>query len=180
MTIGEGEKIRMDYNYDLDPQERRHLAWHETLELHELIAFSSVGLMKTKMGMGKIKDQALRSIYTQSIGDLEGNIRELLRFIPMAPNAREEDDLRNPDDAFYAGDLLAFFKTAVRNYGIAITETATPELKQVLKKQMVGAVDAHTRIYNYMYQRGLYPSYQLDKLLANDVNLARKALSMRY
>ncbi|CAH0346817.1 spore coat protein [Bacillus sp. CECT 9360] len=155
----------------------RTLAWHETLELHELVAFSSIGLMKVKKGLKEIKDDALERIYLQTIQDLEKNLQELLQFYPYAPKPGESDEYRMYGDGFLAGDLLAFAKSSVRNYAVAITETATPMLREVLKKQLNGAVKVHERIFNYMYQKGLYPAYDLNKLLENDVKLARKALS---
>jgi spore coat protein F len=73
---------------------------------------------------------------------------------------------------------LAFAKTAVRNYGVAITETATPAVRKVLKKQLNQAIDIHEQIYSYMYRKGLYPSYNLNKMLQNDMMLAKQAMSM--
>jgi spore coat protein F len=163
-------------HYPTHMQQPKTLAWHETLELHELVAFSSIGLMKLKKGLRKIQCPTLQSIYVKSIKELDGNIRELLQFYPLAP--RDEEYSRDMDKAYYAGDLLAFSKSAVRNYAVAITETATPELRKVLAKQLQLAVICHARIYNYMYERGYYPSYNLEKLLKNDLNLAHKALSM--
>src|SRR5688572_7677675 len=102
-----------------------HLAWHETMELHELVVFQAIGLMKLKKFIGEVKDPALRRLYAETIRGLETNLRELLEFYQLAP--REEEELeRNLDSGFFSGDLLAFAKTAVRNYSIAITETATP------------------------------------------------------
>lgn len=158
------------------------LAWHETLELHELVAFQSIGLMKLKMGIGEIQNETLKGIYNQAISNLGSNITELLQFYEKAPRNENENpssDLRT-DDAFYAGDLLLLSKTAVRNYAIAITETATTPLKTVLIKQLNTAIELHDKIYTYMYQKGLYPSYDFDKLLSNDVKLAQKALNMKY
>ncbi len=94
----------------------------------------------------------------------------------MAPHPGHSSNYRDGDLPFYAGDVLALFKTGVRNYAIAITETATPALRAVLKKHLNNAVDMHAAIYSYMYQNGYYPSYDLNKLLKNDVNLANKAL----
>lgn len=165
------------YDYS-NVQGHNHLAWHETLELHELVAFQSIGLIKLKKAFPKIECPTLKSIYAQSICELEANLQELLQFYPMAP--RDEIDERDSDKLFYAGDLLSFSKAAVRNYAVAITETATPQLRNVLAKQLQLAVNCHARIYNYMYQRGYYPSYNLDKLLNNDVMLANKALTMGY
>ncbi|MBT2637476.1 spore coat protein [Bacillus sp. ISL-39] len=153
------------------------LAWHETLEIHELVAFQAIGLMKLKNGMKEVQDQQLRDIYMKSIQGLEMNLRELLQFYPYAPMPTQSSNYR-VSDSFLAGDLLAFAKTAVRNYGIAITETATPGVRRVLKKQLNSAVDMHERIYTYMYRNGLYPSYNLSKMLQNDMMLAKQAMSM--
>jgi spore coat protein F len=153
------------------------LAWHETLEIHELVAFQSIGLMKLKMGLNNIQDQNLQRIYLQTIEELEMNLNELLQFYPSAPHPGESSEYRITD-SFLAGDLLAFAKTAVRNYAVAITETATPALRAVLQKQLNLAINSHGRIYSYMYANGLYHSYNLNKLLQNDMMLARNAISM--
>jgi spore coat protein F len=63
---------------------------------------------------------------------------------------------------------------------MAITETATPALRQVLAKQLMAAVKWHGMIYYYMYKRSLYPSYDLNRLLAGDVRNATRALEMQY
>ncbi|MFC4556876.1 spore coat protein [Virgibacillus kekensis] len=157
--------------------EQNTLAWHETLEIHELTAFKSIGLMKTKMGLRNIEDPELRYIYECTIRELEMDIKELLQFYPYTPKPGESDEYRI-DDSFYAGDLLAFAKTSVRNYAVAITETATDALREVLRKQLNNAITCHERIYYYMYKHGLYPSYDLHHLLQNDINLATKALYM--
>ncbi|HZG72825.1 MAG TPA: spore coat protein [Chondromyces sp.] len=155
----------------------RTLAWHETLELHELVAFQSIGLMTLKKGIKNVKDQELRKLYGFAIGGIENNLKELLRFYPYMPvegQTRAEDET-----AFYAGSLLGLAKTTVRNYAIAITETATPELKKVLVNQLNQAIKLHTMVFDYMYKNGYYPSYDLKKLAQNDVRMANKALSMR-
>ncbi|PWU67225.1 spore coat protein [Gracilibacillus dipsosauri] len=153
------------------------LAWHETLELHELVAFQSIGLMKLKNGLNNIQDHNLYNIYLQTIQELEVNLKELLQFYPFAPHPGPSSEYR-VTDSFLAGDLLAFAKTSVRNYGIAITETSTPALRAVFKKQLNLAINCHERIYNYMYNNGLYPSYDLNKLLNHDMMLAKRALTM--
>ncbi|MGX6445264.1 spore coat protein [Neobacillus sp. K501] len=165
----------------MEQQDRRTLAWHETLELHELVAFQSIGLMKLKMSFKKVPDQELKELYRKCIHDLEQNLKELLKFYPSAPGyqSRDEDDYRE-DIGFYAGDLLALSKTMVRNLGVAITETATPALRNVLSKQLNAAIKGHERVFNYMYNHGLYPSYDLGQLLGHDVEMAHKALKMKF
>lgn len=157
-----------------------HLAWHETLELHELVAFQSVGLIKLKKSIGEIKDRELRSIYNQTIKGLEENLRELLQFFSLAPRDDEASETRTIDSSFFAGDLLAFAKTSVRNYAIAITETATPVLRKTLNRHLQKAIKTHAAIFNYMYQKGFYPAYNLEKLLHHDMKNANNALRMRY
>jgi spore coat protein F len=98
----------------------------------------------------------------------------------MAPHPAREEDERVDVLPFYAGDLLALAKTSVRNYSIAVTETATPILRGVLTKQLLGAIELHGSVYQYMYDRNLYPSYNLNQLLQNDINLVQKALAMPY
>lgn len=154
-----------------------HLAWHETMELHELTAFQSNHLMAFKMHLKDVKDPALRALYTETIQSLEHNLKDLLQFYPEAPTATRSSKGKDMT-AFYAAHLLGFAKTAVRNYAIAITETATPQLRETLQKHLNNAIKLHGKIFYFMYERGLYPAYNLEQLLANDVNNAKKALSM--
>lgn len=161
-------------------EERKTLAWHETLEIHELVAAQSNGLMKLKMSISKIKDHELKNVYKKTIEDMELNVKELLPFYPAAPIYDNREEVRQKDAGFYAGDLLGFCKATVRNYAIAITETATPTLRKTFIKQLLRAIECHARIFNYMYKKGLYPAYHLDQLLSNDLKNAKKALSMKY
>ncbi|OYD07044.1 spore coat protein [Paludifilum halophilum] len=158
-----------------------HLAWHETLDMHELVAFQAVGLIKLKKSIRKVRDPELKNLYACSIQALSNNLRELLAFYPAAPRVADDGQVESHGDAaFYAGDLLALAKTSVRSYAIAITETATPALRQVLAKQMMAAVQLHGMVFYYMLCRGLYPSYNLNQLLQTDVRNAMNALSMPY
>ncbi|WP_010271939.1 spore coat protein [Paenibacillus senegalensis] len=154
-----------------------HLAWHETLEMHELVAFQSNGLMGFKMDIHHVTDPQLKKLYEQTIRALEQNLRELLPYYQYAPSVSQS---RNDQDltAFYAMRLLIFTKTAVRNYAIAITETATPSLRELLQKQLNQAIQLHADIYYFMYSRGLYPSYNLNQLLQNDQQIAKQALQL--
>ncbi|KKE79964.1 spore coat protein [Oceanobacillus caeni] len=154
-----------------------HLAWHETLEVHELVVFQSISLMKLKRFIKEVRDSELKSIYEHVIKGLETNLKELLEFYALAPTEELRD--RNLDDGFFSGDLLAFAKTSVRNYSNAITETATPILRQTLNKQLQRSIQTHEMVFNYMYKNGYYPAYDLEKLLKHDVQLANKALKMK-
>ncbi|MGN1400805.1 MAG: spore coat protein [Bacillus sp. (in: firmicutes)] len=154
------------------------LAWHETLEIHELVASQANLIMELKRSINNIKDAELKSLFAQAIDALEKNVKELLQFFPSAPETRAEDSTVN--DKLNVGQLLMGAKSNVRNYAAAITETATPQLRKVLKKHLNGNVDLHEKVFNYMYKKGLYPAYDLETLLKNDQANAQKALNMKY
>lgn len=161
--------------------DRRTLAWHETLEIHELVASQANALMRLKMSIKKIADSQLRSIYHNAIQNMEINLQELIQFYPSAPVPHQrEDDADRETSALFAGELLGLSKALVRNYALAITETATPVLRKTLTNHLLRAVKGHEEIYRYMYSKGMYPSYDLERLLKNDLQNAQKALSMRY
>lgn len=161
--------------YSTNKQTQQHLAWHETLELHELTAYQANHLMAFRMHIVDVKDAQLNALYAEAIRSLEQNLNELLKYYPMAPIASRKSDEEDMT-AFYAGHLLGFAKTSVRNYAIAITETATPQLRETFQKQLNNAIVLHGKVFAFMYERGLYPSYQLEQLLATDVKNASKAL----
>ena len=165
----------------MEQENRKKLAWHETLELHELVAFQSVGLMKLKMSIKMVTDPELKELYRLYIQDLEKNLNELLKYYPSAQGyqTREEEEVRE-DIGFFAGDLLALSKTMVRNLSVAITETATPALRRTFTHQLMGAIQGHERVFNYMHKHGYYPSYDLGLLLGHDIENAQKALRMRF
>jgi spore coat protein F len=156
------------------------LAWHETLELHEIMAFQSNCLIQFKKAIRKITDPGLRTLYKQAIDGIEANLHELLPFYSYGPYPDERFDMRDEESAFFSGSLLGFSKTAVRSYAIAITETATPALHQTFNRQLQRAIELHYKVFLYMYQRGYYPSYDLTQLRKNDIKNARKAIQMPY
>nr|WP_234032925.1 spore coat protein [Paenibacillus faecalis] len=155
-----------------------HLAWHETLEIHELTAYQSNNLINFKMSVNDIKDTKLHALYVEAIKSIEKNLKELLQYYPEAPQCYHNRAVGVDMTAFYAGQLLGFAKTSVRSYAIAITETATPRLRETLTRQLNHAIMLHAKVFNFMYERGLYPAYDLNQLLANDVKNANTALSL--
>ena len=56
------------------------LAYHETLELHELVAFQSNALLGLKMKVKDVSDQELKNLYVTVIKVMERYIKELLQF----------------------------------------------------------------------------------------------------
>ncbi|HET6872654.1 MAG TPA: spore coat protein, partial [Sporolactobacillaceae bacterium] len=141
-----------------------HLAWHETLELHEMVAMQSTALMKCKLFVGEVKDSTLMHLYNQSIADLEHNLKELLRFYPKAARHEEAKMMRmEMDDSFYAAELLSFSKVLVKGLAAAITETATNSLRETFIGQLKKAIQCHSNVFHYMLRNGYYPAYDLPK-----------------
>ncbi|MEM1506109.1 spore coat protein [Domibacillus sp. 8LH] len=166
----------------------QHLAWHETLELHEIAATTAHYLTEFKLQLANVQDPTLRGLYMEAIRNLEQNTLELLPFYEKAPIPMMlKDSLETFSSkpmgvnltAFYGRKLLIFAKNAVRNYAVAITETATPALRVIFQKQLQKAIELHAKTFDFMLQRSYYPAYDLEKLLAEDLKNAKTSLSVR-
>ncbi|WP_034756413.1 spore coat protein [Rossellomorea vietnamensis] len=72
-------------------------------------------------------------------------------------------------DQVVATDFLIAAKSGVRNYAMAITETGSPEIKEVLTKHLEEALDLHEQISNFMVERGWYHAIDTNEQL--DLNL---------
>ncbi|PIB54509.1 spore coat protein, partial [Pseudomonas sp. 2822-17] len=75
--------------------EKQHLAWHETLEIHELVAFQANGLMKLKKVLPEVTNQELKKIYQKAISGITNNLNELLEFFPNMPRSEDDTEERN-------------------------------------------------------------------------------------
>ena len=166
----------------------RHLAWHETLELHEVVAMTAHYLAEFKMQLENVQDPTLRGLYMETIRSLEQNTLDLLPFYEKAPIPMMHSDSRATYSpiptsmnltSFYAQKLLIFAKNAVRNYAVAITETATPSLREKFQRHLQKAIKLHAKAFHFMLERSYYPAYHLDQLLANDLRNTSAALSMK-
>lgn len=79
-------------------------------------------------------------------------------------------------DASFAIDFLLSIKTGIRNYAVALTETASPDLRITLYKQMEEAMDLHSEVSELMISKGwLYP-HDLGKQVELDIKSADMAL----
>ncbi|MFP7474248.1 spore coat protein [Niallia taxi] len=65
-------------------------------------------------------------------------------------------------DELITTELLVSAKATVRTYAVALTETASPEVREVLKKQLDKAIDSHAKIANYMMKNGMYYAHDLN------------------
>jgi similar to spore coat protein len=81
-------------------------------------------------------------------------------------------------DQVIACDFLIAAKMAVKQYGIAITESTHPEVRSILKKQMDEAVLTHEAISAYMVKKGYYYPFDIKAQIRNDMNMAEAALKL--
>lgn len=81
-------------------------------------------------------------------------------------------------DQVIATDFLLSTKTAIRNLTFALTESVTPEARQVLREQLNYAIDAHEKITKYMIEKEFYKPSNLEDQLKIDITASETALQL--
>lgn len=81
-------------------------------------------------------------------------------------------------DELIATELLVSAKATVRTYAVALTETASPDVRKVLKKQLDQAIDNHAKIADYMIKNEMYYAHDVDKQLEHDKEKIKKSLEL--
>ena len=81
-------------------------------------------------------------------------------------------------DELIATELLVSAKATVRTYAVALTETASPQVREILKKQLNEAIDNHAKIANYMIKNDMYYAYDVDKQLEHDKEKLDQSLEL--
>ena len=86
--------------------------------------------------------------------------------------------LAGMNDQVIATDFLISAKAAVRNLSFALTESVTPEAREVLREQLRDAIETHERISQYMMEKGYYHPSNLDEQLKVEQKAAKAALKL--
>jgi similar to spore coat protein len=81
-------------------------------------------------------------------------------------------------DQVVATDFLLAAKTGIKTYALALTESATPEVKTVLRQHLSEAIATHEKITNYMMQKGYYHPYNVSEQIQLDVANIQTALNI--
>ncbi|MDO3679616.1 spore coat protein [Paenibacillus ehimensis] len=81
-------------------------------------------------------------------------------------------------DQVIAMDFLIAAKTGIQNYAIALTETASPDIKAVLRRQLDEAISTHERITNYMMRKEYYRPYHIPEQIELDRKNIQTALNL--
>lgn len=101
---------------------------------------------------------------------------------PSKTKAVNKENLAIPgsmlDDLAIATDFLVTAKAAVRNLAVAITETATPQVKKLLRRELDIAIDTHDKIAQYMIKNEMYHAYDVDEQIQHDLKKADIALDL--
>lgn len=81
-------------------------------------------------------------------------------------------------DQVVAMDLLISAKSGIRNYAMAATESGTPEIKEVLTRHLVEALDMHEQISAYMVEKGWYHAWDTNEQIRLDLSNIDTALNL--
>ncbi|MGG4393503.1 spore coat protein [Paenibacillus thiaminolyticus] len=81
-------------------------------------------------------------------------------------------------DQVIATDMLITAKAGVRNLAVALTEAATPEVRNVLKQHLDTAIQTHENLTAYMMNKGYYHPYNVQEQLQVDMKSADTSLNL--
>jgi spore coat protein CotF len=76
---------------------------------------------------------------------------------------------------------LAFLlnaKSGVRNCAIALTESVTPQVRELFKAQLDNAINMHEEISNLMIEKGWFHPIDLEKQFKMDVESSKVAVKI--
>jgi similar to spore coat protein len=60
--------------------EQESLAWHETMETHEVLNFKTIGLLRSKLMQGLCFDNDLKALMEKDVQQSIKDVNELLTF----------------------------------------------------------------------------------------------------
>ncbi|HZG57071.1 spore coat protein [Paenibacillus sp.] len=79
-------------------------------------------------------------------------------------------------DQVIAMDFMNTVKSGIRNYAMAVTEAATPEVQSTLASQLEEMLDLHERIAEYATEQGLYHPWNVNEQIDVDLKNIEVAL----
>lgn len=81
-------------------------------------------------------------------------------------------------DQVIATDILMAAKAEVKNYAVAITETATQEVRTTLIHQLEDAINFYEKMADYMIDNELYYPHDMSKQLKLDQKTVETAMTI--
>lgn len=87
--------------------------------------------------------------------------------------------LADMTEQIIATDFLMDTKAAVRNYAIAISETRSSKVREVLIRHLNDAIDTHESILAFMMEKGYYNVYEPLEQVKLDMKSSDAALKLK-
>ncbi|WP_139490846.1 spore coat protein [Brevibacillus dissolubilis] len=81
-------------------------------------------------------------------------------------------------DQVIAADMLIASKTGIKSYAIAISEAASPEIREVLHQHLEQQIAFHTALTNHMIGQGWYKAFDIKEQMQQNVQNAYVALGL--
>ncbi|MCM3342658.1 spore coat protein [Paenibacillus sp. MER TA 81-3] len=97
----------------------------------------------------------------------------------MNPIVQNLTGMSTLSDQVIATDMLLASKSGIKDLAVAITESATPDVRTVLKSHLDTAITCHEKLTNYMMNKGYYHPYNVNEQLQIDMQSANAALGLQ-
>lgn len=81
-------------------------------------------------------------------------------------------------DSAIAVELLITVKESIRNYSVALTEAASPEVRTTIRNQMEAAIDFQTEIIELMMEKKWFHPYDVSEQQMLDLKAAQTAIDL--
>ena len=78
-----------------------------------------------------------------------------------------------------ATDMLVSAKSSVTNYALALCETASPDIRIVLRRHLNDAIQSHKKITKYMVEHEYYLPNDLSEQIQSNLNTSDTALNLK-
>jgi len=81
-------------------------------------------------------------------------------------------------DQVIATDILMAAKSEIKNYALAITETATPEIRNTLVEHLEDVIKFHENLSEYMIDKGFYHPHDMSTQIETDMKISKTAMKL--
>jgi similar to spore coat protein len=96
----------------------------------------------------------------------------------MNPIVENLTGLNTLTDHVIATDLLIAAKTGMKSCVVALSESATPEVRTFLRGQLEESIVLHEKITSYMMNKGWYHPYNANEQIKLDLQSSQTALNL--
>ncbi|MGI5902339.1 MAG: spore coat protein [Desulfitobacteriia bacterium] len=80
-------------------------------------------------------------------------------------------------DQIITGDMLNSTKMSIKSYAGALTEAASPQVRDLLKRQLDDAIESQEKIFRFMEKKGWYKPYDMNSQIQSDIQNSQKVIN---